>query len=218
MINLKNIKKKIIKTRFFICFLFFFLKIYLFTIKIKTKNEEAFLEKLKTERVILCTWHQQFFVLIKAFEKYKKYNPSFIASKSEDGHLTSEISKKVGWNPIRGSSHKGGTLALMKIIKKLKKNKLALHIVDGPRGPIGKVKPGLLSMAKFSNALIIPFYVSASSYYMVSSWDKFIIPKPFSKVTINFDEAIKVDENASKEDFKKKLVFIENKMKPYLLN
>ena len=217
MTKFKKIKKNFLNSKFFIIFLYTFLKIYLFTIRIKIENEEILLNKLNSgESVILCTWHQQFFVLIKAFKKYRVFSPSIMISQSKDGDIVSYIAKKRGWNVVRGSSSRGGKNAKEILVKKIQKNKLALHIVDGPRGPIGKIKNGLIKIAIQTEALIVPIYVVANKVWLASSWDKFMIPKPFSKVTIIFDNQIDVGEITSDIEFEKKRQEIEERMRPYI--
>ncbi len=79
---------------------------------------------------------------------------------------------------------------MMVVISHLKETGLAGHIMDGPRGPIGKVKAGALSIALAADAVIVPFYMSADRAWYFNSWDKFFIPKPFAKVTLKYGQMI----------------------------
>ena len=78
------------------------------------------------------------------------------------------------------------------ITEALKTNPTVIHIVDGPRGPKGVVKPGLISMAGVSGAVILPLIVSAKKAWILGSWDRFMIPKPFSEVTIEWGQPLVV--------------------------
>jgi len=168
------------------------------------------------ESVLLCTWHQQFFSAIRHFQNYKVFNPSIMISQSSDGAIVAGVAKRTGWNPVRGSSSKGGRDALKKMIVNLKDSKLASHIVDGPRGPAGKVKAGVIRLAHASNAVIVPFSVSAEKTWSFNSWDKFFLPKPFSKVTLRFGEMIKFDRAKDREGFEKQRKQLEEIMLPAL--
>ena len=77
-------------------------------------------------------------------------------------------------------------------MKALKQNPAVIHIVDGPTGPKGIVKPGLISMAQMSGAAIVPVIISAKKVWMTRSWDRFLIPKPFSEVTIEWGQPLVV--------------------------
>jgi len=66
-------------------------------------------------------------------------------------------------------------------------------IVDGPKGPSGIVKAGAIRLAHAADAVIVPFSVSAEKAWYFNSWDKFLLPKPFSKVFLRFEEIIKFD-------------------------
>jgi len=80
----------------------------------------------------------------------------------------------------------GGTEALKKMITNLKEARLAAHIVDGPKWPSGKVKPGAIRLAHATDSVIVPVYAFAENGWYFNSWDKFLLPKPFSKVLIRF--------------------------------
>ena len=74
------------------------------------------------------------------------------------------------------------------MIQNLKENGLAAHIVDGPRGPAGIVKKGCIYLAKDADAVIVPMYTVAKKAWYFNSWDRFFLPKPFSKVIIRYGD------------------------------
>ena len=102
------------------------------------------------------------------------------------------------------------------MIARVKETRLAGHIVDGPRGPIGKVKPGLIRLAHAAGAVIVPFSVSAQRAWHFKSWDRFMLPKPFSRVTLHFGEMITLEPAATEEDFEQQRLSIEQTMLPWL--
>jgi lysophospholipid acyltransferase (LPLAT)-like uncharacterized protein len=166
------------------------------------ENEKEWMDYLKNGGVVLlCAWHQQFFSAIRHFQNYKVFNPSIMISQSKDGEIIAGVAKRTGWHPVRGSSSLGGRKALKNMIADLKKTKLAGHIVDGPRGPSGKVKAGVIRLAHSANAVIVPFYVSAENGWHFNSWDKFLLPKPFSRVVLRFGKMIKFDKVKDSESF-----------------
>ena len=166
--------------------------------------------------VLLCTWHQQFFSAIRHFQNYKVFNPIIMISQSSDGEIVAGVAKRTGWNTVRGSSSRNGREALKQMITNLKESKLAAHIVDGPRGPSGKVKSGVIRLAHATDAVIVPFSVSAEKAWYFNSWDKFLLPKPFSKVFLRFGEMIKFDRVKDREIFEGQRKQLEEIMFPEL--
>ena len=133
---------------------------YASTFRLTVENEAEWINYLKKGgRVLLCVWHQQFFSAIRHFQNYRQYAPGLMISRSADGDLIAGVASRTGWRPARGSSSKGGKSALLEVIKYLKETGLAAHIMDGPRGPIGKVKSGAISIALAADAMIVPFYL-----------------------------------------------------------
>jgi len=166
--------------------------------------------------VLLCTWHQQFFSAIRHFQSYKPFNPSIMISQSGDGEIVAGVAERTGWNTVRGSSSRDGRGALKTMIANLKKSKLAAHIVDGPKGPSGKVKAGVIRLAYATDAVIVPFSVSAEKAWYFDSWDKFLLPKPFSKVLLRFEKMIKFDRVKDREIFEEQRKQLEKILLPTL--
>jgi lysophospholipid acyltransferase (LPLAT)-like uncharacterized protein len=176
------------------------------------------MEYIRNGGVVLhCAWHQQFFSAIRPFRNYKTFNPGIMISQSKDGEIVAKIALRIGWNPVRGSSSKGGMEALKKMITHLKEKRLAVHIVDGPKGPSGIVKPGTIRLAHAANAVIVIFSVSAEKAWYFNSWDKFFLPKPFSKVVLRFGEMIKFDRVKDREIFESQRMRLEKIMLPSLM-
>jgi lysophospholipid acyltransferase (LPLAT)-like uncharacterized protein len=201
----------------FISFFYRLILFYSWTLRLKIENDKDWMDYRRNGgAVLLCTWHQQFFSAILPFKNYKTFNPNIMISQSRDGEIVAKIALRSGWNPVRGSSSKGGMGALKKMIINLKEKKLAAHIVDGPKGPAGIVKPGVIRLAHAANAAIVPFSVSAEKAWYFNSWDKFLLPKPFSKVFLRFEKMIKFDRVKDKEIFERQRMRLEEVMLPAL--
>ena len=193
------------------------IRAYSWTFCIKVENEDDWLTYLENGgSVLICIWHQQFFPAIRFFKKYEKYNPSLMISKSKDGEIIAGVAKRSGWHPVRGSSSRGGRDALHGMIDRFKKSRLSAHVVDGPRGPAGVVKAGVISMAHTTGAMTVPLYTSADKAWYMNSWDTFILPKPFAKITLRFGEMIKFEASQNREGFEKQRLQLEKIMRPEL--
>ena len=189
---------RIVKTGLFRAFLYRFIFLYSATFRVRVVNEKKWMEHLgKGGRVVLCTWHQQFFAAIRHFQSYRKFKPALMISKSSDGEIIADVAERCGWHAVRGSSSRDGGKALKEMIRHLSQFGLAAHIVDGPRGPAGIVKAGVIQLARAADAVIVPFHTSADRAWYFNSWDQFFLPKPFARVVIFFGEMI---EPASAED------------------
>lgn len=193
-----RILTNLVKSKIFIWFLYRFIRLYSRTFFISIENEKTWRDYADAGgKVLLCCWHQHFFSFIRYFQAYRRYSPSIMISQSSDGELVAGVAKLSGWQPIRGSSSRGGTKALRQMVRKLKSARLAVHIVDGPRGPAGFVKNGSVYLAKLTDAMIVPAYSIPERAWYFKSWDQFCLPKPFSKVTLRFGDMINVKDASS---------------------
>ncbi len=209
--------KLAVTTKLFHSFLYRFIRLYSSTFQMKIENENEWMDHFKSGgRVLLCTWHQHFFGAIRHFQEYRDFNPALMISKSSDGEIIAGVAEKSGWHAVRGSSSRGGKEALRKMIERLSKTRLAGHIVDGPKGPAGNVKAGVIQLAQAADAVIIPFYVSADRAWYFNSWDSFFLPKPFARVVISFGEMLKFAPAESPAAFEKHRLYLESIMRPEL--
>ncbi len=198
-------------------FLYYLIRAYSWTFRFHVENEAPWMNHLKQGgRILICCWHQQFFSAIRHFKTYAPYHPALMISQSKDGDIIARIAEKTGWHTVRGSSSRDGSKALREMIEYLKNSRFAGHVVDGPRGPAGIVKAGVIKLAEASGALVVPFYISAERAWYFNSWDRFMLPKPFSRVTLRFGEMLDVSSGPSEDEFERQRLRLEEIMKPGL--
>ncbi len=179
------------------------------TLRITFINKNV-IEKLDKDgkNYVLAFWHGSMLI-----PWYLGRNKNFAAliSKSKDGDLLSRILK--GWNyeVVRGSSSSGGFVALGIMVDYAKNNYSVAITPDGPKGPIHKLKAGAVITAKKSGLPLVMVGIGHEKKRILKSWDKFEIPKFFSKVKVvysepyyvkgdlNYDETSKVIENSEQE-------------------
>jgi len=176
---------------------------------VATQNERQVLDSYGS--VVYASWHQRFFAGIAFFATRKPI--AIMISQSRDGEMIARVVDILGWQSVRGSSSKGGVQALKKIRALAGQGFRFGHIVDGPQGPFGVVKPGLLTIAQFAGAPVLPVIVSAQRRWTFNSWDRFMVPKPFSRVVLRFAPPIPVPRRLSPEDFEALRLHVEEKMK-----
>ena len=183
--------KSLLRSKTFARLVYHFIRIYTATLRLSVINEAPWKAHLeKGGKVLICTWHQQFFSFIRHFKNYQTYQPSLMISRSSDGDLIASVANLSGWYTARGSSSRGGRSALAEMIERINRTGLAAHILDGPRGPAGIVKGGVIKMAMDTGARMVPVYAEADSYWIFNSWDRFFIPRPFSRVTIRYGDML----------------------------
>ncbi len=132
--------------------------------------------------IILSHWHGDELVLISTISRYRV---ATMSSKSDDGEMMSKVIHLLGGKTSRGSSSKGAVAGLKGLIKIVKDGHSISFAVDGPKGPLHVVKPGVFEFSRLVNAPIYAAGVHADkSWQFPKAWNKTFLPKPFSRVTI----------------------------------
>lgn len=165
----------------------------------------------KGEVPIYCSWHQRWFSGISYLAERRPI--SIMVSRSRDGEIISQLITALGWHVMRGSSSRGGMKAFRELLGCLKRSIAVAHIVDGPLGPFGEIKPGLISLAQISGMPIVPMIMSPERTWMFNSWDRFMIPKPFSRVIIRFDKEIYVPRRLGEDSAEELRMQIERRLR-----
>ena len=180
-----------------------FVKIILVTyrcIKVEGSSREKEILIQTGGRVIYCTWHQRIFY----FARYLGFtNLTIMVSQSRDGEYACRLAKSFGVDVVRGSSTRGGHKALENLTEEVKDGKSAGMLLDGPIGPARVAKIGTIIMAHRTGVPIIPAAWGADRCWVLNSWDRFMIPKPFSKIIVHMGEPICILKNASNEELEK---------------
>ena len=164
-----------------------------------------------TGSVVYASWHQRFFPGITFFATRRPI--AIMISQSRDGEMIARVVDILGWRSVRGSSSRGGMRALKEIRTLTAKGYRIGHIVDGPQGPFGVVKPGLITIAQFAGVPIVPVIVSAQRRWTFNSWDRFMVPKPFSRVIIRFTPPIFVPRKLDAPAFESLRLTVEKEIK-----
>lgn len=168
-----------------------------YTSKIETTGFDAFKEIVLSKKFIGAVWHSR--ILICSY-LYKEQNAAVLVSQSEDGEIIARILQRQGYETIRGSTTKGGIRSLAKMIKALKeKTRPASIIPDGPQGPRFKVQPGIITLAKKTGYPIMPITYSAKKAKIFASWDRFILPYPFTTCRLIYGNPLYVPTDADKD-------------------
>ena len=154
---------------------------------------------------LVAFWHGEILMNPFIYKKIMKdVNMSLMISDHFDGEMIAKSVSYFGFDTIRGSSTRGGIKALKESFKKIDLNHSIAITPDGPKGPRHSVADGIVAIAQKKELEIVAFNYKASSFWQMKSWDKFIIPKPFSKLDFYASEPFSVS-SMSKDEAKKEI-------------
>jgi lysophospholipid acyltransferase (LPLAT)-like uncharacterized protein len=149
--------------------------------------------------VLHAIWHQR---MVLGILRFPWKGAVTMASRSEDGEVIATFLRLWGFGVARGSSSRGGAQALRELIDTLKGTTLwAALTPDGPRGPARRCKPGVLRLAEALEAPVLPTGTSSSRPLFLRSWDRYLVPLPFSRCVVVFGTPIDRREGESEPDF-----------------
>jgi len=136
-------------------------------------------------------------------------------SRSTDGDLVAAAGGRVGIQSVRGSSKRGGATAALELITKVKEGNSAAFAADGPRGPVGVIKMGVVQVAKSTGVPIIPFAWQTKSKCVLRlpTWDRLLLPLVFVKAVALYGEPISVPRDADDEKMEECRLQVENAIK-----
>ncbi len=160
-------------------------------------------------------WHNRLFVMAYMFERYLPGRPgAALASASKDGEIIAAIMERFGIRAIRGSSSRRGAVALVEMKRAIEAGDIMAITPDGPRGPCYHVNPGVIKLAQITQGGVLPIHVAYSSFWRLKSWDGFLLPKPFSRISITFDVLHKVAPTQTPEAFEEERLRFERVLRP----
>jgi lysophospholipid acyltransferase (LPLAT)-like uncharacterized protein len=156
---------------------------------LRTSRENA-LWSLWHETLLLGTWF------------YRRHNVHVMISASRDGELIARITQHLGYTPVRGSTSKGSLAATRKLVASLRAGERTAITPDGPRGPRRRTQPGVVAVSRLSGRPFVAIGIGVERCWRMRSWDRFAIPKPFSRVHFAYGDPIWVPrEGGSDADY-----------------
>lgn len=153
------------------------------------------------ENVIYTFWHGRM-LLLSYTHRFKGVN--ILISKSRDGELIAQIVKRLGFIPVRGSTSSGGTEAIFKMSEKGIRGADLAITPDGPRGPAFRFGSGAIILAQRTGMKIVPISCCAKKKAILSSWDSFLIPFPYSQCIVKYGKPLEIKEGLSEEELEAK--------------
>jgi len=146
--------------------------------------------------ILFALWHGQMLPLLWY---HRDQGVAVVVSEHSDGEIIARILEWMGYRLIRGSTSRGADRALLGIVRTLKDGNDVAITPDGPRGPARKFAPGAVVASNRAGAPIIPAVAHVDREWTLSSWDGFVIPKPFARITIAYGPPTRVEAATTRE-------------------
>ena len=167
------------------------------TLRVSVSYEEGAQQTLDQRPLVASFWHS---CMIPATYIFRDMGIRVMSSDSYDGQYMGRIIHKFGFVAVKGSSSRNAVRALLGLRRALQEGWTVAFTLDGPRGPRHKVKPGPVALARSSGLAMTMFHAAVDKAWVLNSWDRMMIPVPFSRVLVRFGKLIRVSEDASDED------------------
>ena len=161
------------------------------TVKLRHHHDEP-MRKMEqgNERFILTFWHRHLLLMRYC---YRGKGVSVLVSQSRDGELIARTVARLGIDSSRGSSSRGGVAGMRTLLRKAREGWDLSFTPDGPRGPASEVQPGVILAAAATGFPIMPVALAATRAKRLRSWDRFVVPLPFSTVHFVYAEPLAVE-------------------------
>ncbi len=164
---------------------------------------------LKGHKCIIAFWHSR--ILYVAY-RHKGINAAIMISDSADGEIIAQIVKRQGHLAIRGSTGKGGLRALSRLIIAVRQGHIGVVVPDGPQGPRRKVQPGVIMLAAKTGVPIVPVSYSTKYRKVFPSWDRFLLPFPFSPCILVYGKPVWIPQDADKVSLENSRLELETEL------
>jgi len=163
-----------------------------------TENRDQAVNHSKNKTFAIATWHGNSFAGVLG-HAWQNFSP--LCSHSKDGSMVAFLCERIGQKPVRGSSSRGGGEAREQLLNDLASGSNPAFTVDGPKGPIYDAKPGIIAIAKAGSCAILPLCAMGDKNWVLRSWDKLHVPKPFSRVVIAYGKPLSIPADADEVRF-----------------
>ena len=199
--------------RYLIAFAFCVLRLWERTLRYTVEDRGGIIVRSPHDSAIGAVWHNRLLMMPLVLRRFLSHrNGVALISASRDGAYIAELVQRIGFDVVRGSSSRQGATAMLQMAEVLASGRDVVIAPDGPRGPVYEVGPGIVLLAQKSGAPVFPAHLEYSGCWRVKSWDRFILPRPFSKVRLIFGPPHYVPATSGEQDFEAERLRLQNAM------
>ncbi len=193
------------------------LKLLFLTIRLQLDDKSGISRNAFEDPCLICFWHNRILGITLAF--YRRYpamqrrGVTVLTSPSRDGEILAQFVAAFGMGSVRGSSSRRGSQALRELVRLVRGKRDIAITPDGPRGPRYSLGPGAILLAQTTGVPILPAHASFSRCIRMKTWDEFIIPLPFSTISVTMGEQITIPRDLNAEEFEQARKNLEDLLK-----
>jgi len=199
--------------RWLIAFGFRLLQLWARTLRYEIDDRAGVVGRPATENYIGALWHNRLLIFPFVLRRFfPQRGGAALISVSREGDLLADGVKRFGYDVIRGSSSRLGASAILQLTQVLASGRDVVITPDGPRGPAYELGPGIIFLAQKSSAAVLPMNLEYSRCWRLGSWDRFIVPRPFSKVRVLIDEPHRVRSTTTQAEFESERMALQDAM------
>jgi len=214
----KNVAREKLKiegglARWLIAFGVCLLRLWERTLRYEVDDRAGILGKAVTENYIGVLWHNRLLIFPLVLRRFfPQRQGAALISASRDGDLLAQAIRRFGYDVVRGSSSRLGASAILQLTEMLASGRDVVITPDGPRGPVYELGSGVVFLARKSGAAVLPMNLEYSRCWRVGSWDRFIIPQPFSKVRVLINQPQHVKSTGTPDELEADRLALQNAM------
>ena len=189
------------------------LQIWARTLRYEVDDRAGVVGKPVTENYIGALWHNRLLIFPLVLRRFlPNRHGAALISASRDGDLLADAIHRFGYDVVRGSSSRLGASAILQLTEALAAGRDVVITPDGPRGPAYELGPGIIFLAQKSGAAVLPMNLEFSHCWRLGSWDRFIVPRPFSKVRVLIGQLYRVGATNTPDEFEAERLSLQNAM------
>ena len=159
------------------------------------------IEGQKAGAEVYCFWHQ---CVLPCTMYFRASGAVILVSRSFDGELITRVLRLFGFDAVRGSSSRGAREGLLGLKHVIETGRTAIFTADGPLGPIYQTKMGPIKLAQATGVPIGAFHLQPEHAWVVNSWDRFLVPKPFTRIVVSWAQWTRVPGDLAQDEFETK--------------
>jgi len=173
-------------------------------------EEHYLLARAIGKPIIFAFWHNQLMLMPFCYlAATRRTKAATLISRSRDGQVVNDMIESFGFTPIRGSSSRGGTAALLQLTRHLSQGYDLVLTPDGPRGPRYEAQPGVVALASVSGCPILPFACDTRKKKVLKSWDHFRVSYPYNEASLVGSPPIWVNPQADEKHLQEKVLEVQ---------
>jgi len=164
------------------------------TLRVEVLHRERY-EELREKRVtiLFALWHGR---MLLPIQRHRRQGIVTMASQSKDGEIIALWLARNGYVVVRGSTTRRGGQALREMVRHVRSGRHSALTVDGPKGPARVVQPGVVQLARLTGSWVLPITSSCARPKFLNSWDRYLLPLPFSRCVVAYGEPFPIEDAA----------------------